>query len=292
MRIDEGERETLTFRPATDARVRVVNVGTVDAELVIDGESKGTLRAHGSRELVVDLGAVYMELRVDGRRVDAETGVVRAYASQSFELEPVLTGSMLVRNPLPIAVELVCARGKVRRLQPGQSTTYDGLARGTHELDVRRTTGEPIAELSETIRPGRTAKASVPTPSTGLVAVASEVGLDATILVDGNRAARLEAGELERLLLPLGLHEISVRDSRGRVLTRAWLEVEPFDEGVLVAREPTTPSRHERPGAHTHEHSHLGYHYLPDADAVSWWSEEIFWSDDEPTLLASSTCGC
>jgi len=291
VRIDEGERETLTLRPATDARVRVTNTGTVDAELVIDGVSKGNLRALSSRELVVDVGAVHMELRIDGRRVDTETGTVRAYASQSFELEPVVTGALVVRNPLPIAVELMCSRGTVRRLQPGQTTTYDGLERGSYGLVVRRLTGEPIGELSEAIRPGRTAKASVPTPRTGLVAVASEVGLDATIIVDGQRAARLDAGELERLLLPLGVHEISVRDSRGRVLTRAWLEVEPFEEGLLVARDPSVPSRHERPGAHDHDHSHLGYHYLPDADADLRWENVDLWWETETELLVSSPRG-
>lgn len=252
--LDDGELERIVLEPATVTQARVHNLGDRPLELVVNGVSVGSSVPGAGTKVEVPVGRSVFELRHQGRVVASAVASLGPYADHIVQLEPELLGALTVSNPLPIDVELVCARGSRTRVQAYGSTTYDGLAPGRFPLRVERLTGETIGSLSPLVEPGERERAVVQPPTEGVVVLRSDSPERLEVWVDGRRLARLDPREELRLSLPLGRQVLQLRDRYGVQVEVARVQVDPYSEARLRVDTP-----HRRPHE-DHEH-HYGVSY-------------------------------
>jgi hypothetical protein len=233
-----GRPATAVIPPAKFARFQVSNLTGAVGTVFKDGSPLAELRPGESRVFASPPGVAELSFQSGGRVVDSER--INLVPIQEIrwtaELPPV--GDLVVVNPFPMAVELVCDRGFVRTLPPFGSTVYEDLPVGSFHLTARRVTDEYLADQLLPVRPGGNTTWKLDPPSKGLLVLDSDHRAYARVYVDGRQVAGLAPDQVRRLQLPVGWHELSVRDERGYSLVRRWIEVDPFtDEFLKVGRD-------------------------------------------------------
>lgn len=222
-------RATVVLEPEDAARVLVTNATPELADLVVGGQRHFQMAPGQSRLVTVPVGFVDVELRAGGRVLDELALSARPFYEHRWVAELPPTGDLLVKNPLPIPVELVCDRGLVRTVPAYGSTVYEDLPPGPFHLTARRVSDEVVDSATLTVQPGRRVDWRVDAPSKGLVQLDSEHWLSSRVFVDDRLAKSLAPEQDARVELPLGWHRVLARDSEGRVLADTWIEVEPYD---------------------------------------------------------------
>lgn len=240
---------TVVLEPEDTARVLVTNTTYAAGELRVNGRTAATLQPGQSRVVSMPVGDAWLAFYDGGRLVDQAHLDVDAYAEPTWRVEPPPTGDLLVQNPLPIAVELVCARGLVRTVPAYGSTVYEDLPAGPFTLTARRVTDEPVDSVSVDVRPDRRSVWQVEPPSTGFLLVDSEHWTRADVYIDGRLVRQVAAGTDARLLVEVGRHRLTVRDDVSRTLYDTWVYVEPYD----VARVDFGIDRHVTADADRHD---------------------------------------
>lgn len=240
--IGPGRSAYVALRAETTARVLVNNGFDESAELLLDGRSRGTLRPGETRILDTRTGTAQLALVTRGRTLAATRINLVAFAEPSWRPEAPPVGDLVVQNPLPIPVELVCDRGLVRTVAPYGRTVYEDVPVGTFHLTARRLTGERIDDEVAIIRRNGDTAWRIDAPTRGLVELDSDHFLAVRVRVDGRTVATLAADEERRLELALGFHRLEVADDRGRVILDTWVDVDPFDTTFVNA----SPGRHRQ----------------------------------------------
>ncbi len=228
-------RAATTIVPAeTTARIAIQNPEKTGATLLVDGVSAGRLEAGATRIQSLPVGPHAMALVFDDGRQDHETLSLQPYIEQSWIANPPPpTGTLVVQNPLPIPIELVCSRGGIRTVPAYGSTRYEHLVAGNFALTARRITDELIDQEAPRVIAGRTRTWRVDPPTTGLIHVDNDLGIPSVVDVDGKPRLSLAAEQDRTLLVDLGWHLMRVRDARGRVVQERWVEVQPYDSSAL-----------------------------------------------------------
>lgn len=242
-----GRATAVTLAPEDTARVLVTNQSRFQATLLVDGKPVGSSFLPGEARVVATrLGPVDFAMTADGRTLERARLTMRAFEEPRWIVDPPVTGDLLVVNPLPIPIQLVCDKGLVRTVAAYGQTTYANLPMGTFRLTARRTSGEYVDAESNVIRPGATSSWRVDAPRTGFVSLDSDHFLGTEIRVDGKRMATLAPGGATRVEAKVGWHEVMVLDDRGRVVLSTWIEVEPFDVARLSFGTPAHVPAYDR----------------------------------------------
>lgn len=256
VRVDAGGRVLLRLAPVDYGLVRVENHTGRDATLLVDGRPDARLKAGQGAEVVTRLGRVSLSLVAEGRTLDATSIAVGAYQDLFWRAEAPRVGDLRVVNPLPMAVVVEDARGRSFTVAARGQALIQDLQVGAIQVEARRTSGEPIARATVSVRPYDVATWTVPTPSTGLVAARNADGRPVSVWVDGLRVANLAPHETERLLVSVGWHRIQVRDTTNRVLLDTRMNVDPFASNALTWNPGGSVVHGEtRSSGHTHTHT-------------------------------------
>lgn len=244
--VNPGQRALVRLAPVDEGLVLVENRTGRDASLLVDGRAHARVPSGASVEVVTRLGRVSLSL-VENNRVLASTALaVGAYQDLRWRAEAPTVGDLLVLNPHPIPVVVVDARGRSYTVAARGQLRLNDVPVGATRLEARRPTGEPIARAQASVKPYEVATWTVPTPSTGLVAVYNADGRAVSVWVDGVRTANLAPRESARLLLALGTHRVQVRDVQGHLLLDARATVDPYTERALTVGGGEVATRHEQ----------------------------------------------
>lgn len=222
---------TVDIAPERTARILVSNVNPEPAELLVDGRYVQSLAPYQDEVIAVPAGDHELTLRaVDSGRVLGRTRMeLRAMTEPRWRVEAPRYADVVVVNPLPIPIDLVCDRGLHRTLAPGARTVYEDVPFGTFHLSARRLTGEPVDEAYIPVRTAVDTTWRIDPPRTGLVQLDSDHWLPVTVRADGRTVARLTPDQELRVELPLGWQHVEVRDAQGHTLVDTWVEVDPYD---------------------------------------------------------------
>jgi hypothetical protein len=87
IRFSPGQTESMRFSPASTGRVKVVNDFGQTAHVRIDGEIMGSIRAGKSKLVESPIGAVRVELLIDGHVVAVDRLSVRRYHDTTFRAD-------------------------------------------------------------------------------------------------------------------------------------------------------------------------------------------------------------
>jgi hypothetical protein len=243
-----GRAVAVTLAPEDTARLLVTNQTRFEATLLVDGKPSGASFLPGEARVVATrLGAVDFAMTGGGRTLERARLTMRAFEEPRWVVDPPPTGDLLVLNPLPIPIQLVCDKGLVRTVAAHGQATYADLPPGAFRLTARRAaTGEFVDAESSAIRAGATSTWRVDVPRTGFVSLDSDHFLGTEVLLDGKRLAVLAPEGAARVEATVGWHEVTVRDDRGRVVLSTWVEVEPFDVARLAFGTPAHVPAYDR----------------------------------------------
>ncbi len=258
-----GRTSSVTLAPERTARVLVTNDSPFYAQLFVDGRPGAKFTPGEARVVSLTVGRADLELVADGRPLGRATMSLRAFEEPRWTVSPPRLGDLVVRNPLPIPIQLVCDKGLVRNVAPYGSTTYTGLPAGGFRLTARRVTGEFIDSETAAIRAGTTTGWSVDAPRTGFVSLDSDHWLGVEVRLDGKRMVSLAPDAVHKLEAKVGWHELTVIDDRGRVVLSTWVEFEPYEVNRVSFGVPShTPARdhhsdrRDRDQDRDHDHGH------------------------------------
>ena len=196
------------------------------------------LRADEVRSISQSAGTAALSLRL-GREVNspvvaAATLDLRPFAEHTLTAEAPKTADLIVQNPFPMPIEVVCDRGIVRTIAPMSSITYAAIPTGTFHLTARRITDEYIDDMQIPVLPWTANTWAADPPDKGLLTLDNNHPGAVRVYVDGRSSASIAPDRERRLNLPIGWHQITVRDDNGRTLQDRWVEVTAFDLGVLA----------------------------------------------------------
>lgn len=228
----------VTVRSETTARVMVKNGFNVPGYVSVNGKFAAALRPGESRVLSAPIGSATITLAANGATLASTRMTLAAFTEPSFVAEPPPVGDLMVHNPLPIPVELVCDRGMVRTLPAYGRTEYEDIPVGTFHLTARRLSGQRIDEEFATIRRDADLTWRIAPPQTGLVALDSDAPLQVRVRIDDRAVATLSPDENRVIEAELGWHHLDVRDAQGRLVLDTWIDVEPYDVTALSFGQP------------------------------------------------------
>jgi hypothetical protein len=228
----------VTLTPEDTARLLVTNQSAFYAQLVVDGKADATFHPGEAKVVAMRSGRHDLALTADGRTLSRTRLDLRPFEEPRWLVEMPRVGTLVVTNPLPIAIELVCDKGLVRSVGAYGQTTYATLPLGGFRLTARRTSGEFIDGETTEIRPGATTSWRVDAPRTGLVSLDSDHWMGTKIEIDDRTIAELAPNGDRRIDLPVGWHEVEVRDERGREILDTWIEVKPFETARVSFGSP------------------------------------------------------
>lgn len=220
---------TLVLPRLTTARVQISNRTGRNAMLFVNGQPAGEMRPDEVRILERPLGPVDLSLKVGNEEAGRSHLELQAFVEHRFSVERPTVADIVVVNPFPMPIELVCDRGLVRTLPAFGRVVYEDLPVGSFHLTARRISDEYIDDAVIPVQPYMQSQWKVDPPTTGLVALDNSHWNTTRIYVDGKSTTSLGADQDRNLLLGLGWHQVTVRDSQGRVLRSDWVEVEAFD---------------------------------------------------------------
>lgn len=253
-----GRSAYLALRAETTGRMLVRNLFPVTAQVLVDGRVAQTLRPGEAKVVGDDVGPATLALVADGRTLATARVTLTAFTEPTFTFEPPPVGDLLVVNPLPIPIQLVCDRGMVRTVPAYGRTNYDDLPLGPFHLTARRLTGERVDDATTVVQRGEVTW-RVDAPTRGLVLVDSDHFLPTRVRVDGVMLAQLAPDEERRLELALGWHRVEVRDVKDRVVLDTWIDVDPFDltrVDALAPRPAPVPDRYDDDRHDHDDHDH------------------------------------
>jgi len=121
----------------------------------------------------------------------------------------------------------------VRTIPAYGKTVYDKLPIGGYHLTARRVSDEFVDDATSPIRPGAQTVWQVDPPQTGLVDLDNVHWAPTRLYVDGVQSGGMNPEQDRRLVLPVGWHELVVRDDKNRVIFQRWVDVEMFDTTLL-----------------------------------------------------------
>lgn len=284
--IRPGTVTSVVLEPETTARVSVSNKFTVPGLLMAEGRVLAELLP-GETEIVdFHPGRVEFSLKA-GSTVLSKTQLdMVPMRDMRWTAEPPPSGTLLVVNPFPMPIELICDRGLVRTIPAYGRTVYDKLPVGSFHLTARRVSDEFIDDAASAIRPGAQTVWQVDPPKTGLVDLDNIHWAPTRLYVDGVQSGGMSPEQDRRLVLPVGWHELVVRDDKNRVIFQRWVEVEMFDSTLLSVGQayhtPVATYGDMRPyGGRDEYHSedhHKGHH-------------DDHHGDDDEDEVASNSCG-
>jgi hypothetical protein len=229
-----GTLQQVLLEPETTARVAVSNKMTVSGQLIAEGRVLADLEPGETEIIEYHPGKVSMLLRSSTAVLGQATLDLKPFVDSRWTVEPPPVGDLLVINPLPIPIEVVCDRGMVRTIPAYGRTLYTGLKVGSFHLTARRVSDEPIDDAHSVIRSGAQTIWQVDPPSTGIVALDNQHWAGAQVFIDGVPKASLSPEQDLRLQLSLGWHQLVIKDERGRVVLQEWVEVEAFETPTLA----------------------------------------------------------
>ncbi len=229
---------TVLIPPERTARVQIANRAGRPLTLYVNDRPLLDLRADEVRIISQSAGTAALSLRL-GREVNspvvaAATLDLRPFAEHTLTAEAPKTADLIVQNPFPMPIEVVCDRGIVRTIAPMSSITYAAIPTGTFHLTARRITDEYIDDMQIPVLPWTANTWAADPPDKGLLTLDNNHPGAVRVYVDGRSSASIAPDQERRLNLPIGWHQITVRDDNGRTLQDRWVEVTAFDLGVLA----------------------------------------------------------
>ncbi len=233
VQVRQGDRALLRLAPVEEGLVRVDNRTGRDATLLVDGRATVRVPSGTSVEAGTRLGRVGFSLVESGRVLASTSMSVGAYQDVVWRAEAPSTGDLIVLNSQPIPVLVQDSRGRTVTVAARSQTRLENLPVGHASLEIRRTSGEPIARLSASVKPYDVATLSVPVPSTGLVALTNIDSRPVSVWVDGVRTLSVNPRETARLALSLGRHRVQIRDISGRLILERTVVVDPFQTSAV-----------------------------------------------------------
>lgn len=123
--VTPGRTTSAMLVAPTTARVLVSNSSPVLASVRADGREVATLVPGQERLLTLPARATTIALYADGHLVRTQRLEMRPFDEPRLRVEMPTRGDLVVQNPLPIPIQLVCDRGLVRTLEPYGRTEYE-----------------------------------------------------------------------------------------------------------------------------------------------------------------------
>ncbi len=244
-------------------RITVVNHAGASVTVGLTGQPGRTLSAwqtatftvpqtgHGPAETT--LRATYTQFGVE-RTLQSTRLVVAPGRTEQITLGAERVARILVTNRAPLDAQLLVDGKPFGSVAAGDARVLT-LPAGSPELRMTaggRIIGRTRLELRAFAEPTW----SVEAPTTGFVDLSSRHFLSTEVRIDGRRMVTLDANGTARSRVTVGWHEVVVTDARGRVVSRGWVEVKPFEAAQMRFG---TPAHVEARDGHDADSSHDGH---------------------------------
>lgn len=251
------------------ALVEVRNEWNRPGTVLVDGRNARSVAAYESAYLSLSAGSHELRFAVDGRTVDSQRLYAQPLREQRFVAEAPRQADLRVSNPHPAAL-VVSVDQQTRTLPAYGQAVFTRVDVGSERVSARRLSGELVDSETVRIDPFGANLWTIDAPRTGLVEVDYDGASPATLLEQGRVLASLAPGQDTRLSLPVGWHELEIRDAYGRRLEKEWVEVEAFELARIDADRRDRLSRHD---------GHEGHHDHGDRDRAK--VERASYREDE-----------
>lgn len=235
--------------PSTAALVVVNDTGR-PLDISIDGRSWATV--YGRSETIgLPPGNHRVVAAVDGRMLDAWSDVFHPRSSRTWRVGAPAFGEVVVRNPLPIPVQVTAWNGATQVVGPRGEVMFTGLPVGGMSFQVTRMSGLPLDGFSVNVDPWAVSSARVEAPRLGVVWLESRDGRDLAVYVDGRYSGRLGARSSLALEVDPGRHRVDIVDDGGRyshTVESMTVDVDRYQEARLDVRGAPPPAPGGRHG--------------------------------------------
>jgi len=255
-RIRPGASAAVRLTAPSTSLVEITNTHPVSGRIQINGATVGTVGPGETTYVEAPVG--YAQIVILGSRnqvLDKERLTISAFDDVSIRTEYAQHGALSLYNPLPIPVRLVSGHHE-RILQPRETVAFDRIRSGSREIQVFRLTGEPIGEMSVTVRPGAPTRANVIAPRDGIVSLTNRSSHVAYVYVDNQLVEQIQPYAEARLVVPVGGHRVRVT-AGGRERFDQTLSIDRYQEAeVSIGRGGHGGSGHS---SHGHRGGHRGH---------------------------------
>lgn len=256
VRVHERSTTRVDALPEESALVRLVNASGVEADFVLDGREIAELRAGETRLVRVPLGSADLRAEARGLTLEAERVFLRPFQETTLVAEAPMFSSLVVDNPLPIAVEVEVGRSE-RVVEPYGRAVFEHVPVGTVEVETRRLGGELLGEACVRVSAWTAARLVVEPPATGLVRLQSEDDDALRVYANGRVVATLAPMGVALVSLPVGGVALEMRTLDGRRVEDEYLVVSAFrTETVDFGRDERHRSAHRGSHHDRHDHEH------------------------------------
>ncbi|MCB9797252.1 MAG: hypothetical protein H6741_31575 [Alphaproteobacteria bacterium] len=227
------------------AKVSVRNSTGRAVDLYADGVYVQSLPP-GSSELRLRPGLVNLSARVEGRVIERLSYDLAPRQELMWRVDAPSIGQLLIRNPLPMAVNVIGPDGLAYDIPAYGEITLRGVPVGWASVTVRRPGGGLLETRSVEVNPWDLSAMSVRPPSTGLVYVDNDLHRPLRVFVDGRPTSHIAGDGRLTLELAPGFHRVDLVDDNGRyaqTVRSFGVDVDLYAPSRLEIDRPMEPQR-------------------------------------------------
>jgi hypothetical protein len=242
--------DSIHVRPA-EARLSVRVDNDVGRALTVfaDGKEIAVVPPGSRQRIAVNRDVRLLEARVGTRRIDR---LKMDGGDRIWEVERPTETSVLVKNPLPISVQ-VTIDGRTRTLAAGATQLFAHTDVKSRTLVARRLSGQVIDRDTVRLSPFEDLVWQIDRPDQGLVEIQNRWSTSIQVVINGRVVGVLEAGQSQTFSARAGRAEIELSrlNRSGRVGSQvldARIRIDRYDRSLVV----TGPTGR----GHYHDHGH------------------------------------
>lgn len=227
------------------AKLSVRNSTGRHVDLYADGVYLQTL-APGVNDLRLRPGELRLSARVEGRVIERFDYSIAPHQELLWRVDAPSIGQLLIRNPLPMAVNVIGPDGLAHDIPAYGELTLRGVPVGWTSITVRRPGGGLMESRSVEVNPWDLNAMSVRPPSTGLVHVDNDLRRPLRVYVDGRPTSHIAGDGRLTLELTPGFHRVDLVDDNGRyaqTVRSFGVDVDVYAPSRLELDRPMEPQR-------------------------------------------------
>ncbi len=218
---------------AREGQLTVRNATGRSGRLLVDGMDRGGLDAGQVRVLLLDPGAVSVQIRQADRVLDSARLSLRPGERETWAAQAPATAELRLRNPLPVPVDVQVEGRQSIRLAQGETQVLRSVAAGLTQVVVRAPNGRVIATERVNVDPYDGGLFLAPLPSEGAVRLVNLGAARVEVYAGDRRVASIEGRGEQVVFLPLGTVQLTLRERSRNIVLRTAVDVEPFEQVTL-----------------------------------------------------------
>ncbi len=204
-----------------------------DGRLLVNGLDRGGLAPGQVRVLLLEPGAVSVQIRDAQRTLDSARLSLRPGERETWSARAPTLAELQLHNPLPVAVRVRVDNREPITLAPGERRMLRNQPVGPAQVVVSGPDGRVLSREQVRIDPYDGGSFRIPLPTSGAVRLVNLGSGTVDVYAQDRRIASVSGFDNALIELPLGTVELTLRDRARNIVLRTAVDVEPFDAVTL-----------------------------------------------------------